>query len=244
MMPIIKLNAIGSTNSYLRDFSSKNKLEDLTTVVAKFQTKGRGQMGTSWQVEDGKNLTCSVFKRTNSILVEDNFSISIATSLAIIKVLKEFNIPKLYVKWPNDILSEDKKICGILIENVIKNNVLEASIIGIGLNVNQTQFKKLPKASSLKAIKGQIFDIDELLHRILKNLKIYFEILDDKGPEMLRRDYEALLFRKDKPSSFRDKNDHTFPGFIKGVDPSGNLKVLLEDDVMKSFDLKEIELLY
>ncbi|MBT8273370.1 MAG: biotin--[acetyl-CoA-carboxylase] ligase [Bacteroidia bacterium] len=243
-MPIIKLNAIDSTNSYLKELCSKNSMEDYTTVVAKFQTKGRGQMGTSWQVEGGKNLTCSVFKHTNSISVEESFSISIVTSLAIIAVLRSFNIPKLYVKWPNDILSEDKKICGILIENVIKNNNLEASIIGIGLNVNQTQFKNLPKASSLKIIKGQLFDLDELVQHILKKLEYYFDRLEKLGYDQLRQDYESLLFRKDKPSSFKDKQQRTFPGFIKGIDRSGNLKVLLEDDILRSYDLKDIELLY
>ena len=243
-MPIIKLNAIDSTNSYLRELCARKSLEDFTTVVAEFQTKGRGQMGTSWQVEDGKNLTCSVFKRTKAIFIENSFSISIATSLAIISVLQGFNIPKLFVKWPNDILSEHMKICGILIENVIKNNILEASIIGIGLNVNQMHFKNLPKASSLKIISGQMFDVDELLQHILIKLQFYFSRIEKGESDFNRQEYETLLFRKDKPSSFRDKDNHTFPGFIKGIDASGNLQVLLEDDIVKSFDLKEIELLY
>ncbi|MBN4085510.1 biotin--[acetyl-CoA-carboxylase] ligase, partial [Flavobacteriaceae bacterium AH-315-B10] len=145
-MRIIKLNAIDSTNSYLKQISSKEVIEDYTTVTANYQTHGRGQMGTIWNSEKAKNLMCSVFKDCTKVSIKNQFYISMVTSLAIVKTLQSFSVPKLSVKWPNDILSENKKVCGILIENVIKNNLFEASIIGIGLNVNQTEFKLLPNA--------------------------------------------------------------------------------------------------
>lgn len=243
-MPIIKLNAIGSTNTYLKELCSKNEVEDLTAIMAKLQFEGRGQMGTTWQVETGKNLTCSVFKRFKAFTVDDSFYISVVTSLAIIQTLQRFNIPRLSVKWPNDILSEDKKICGILIENVIKNNQIDASIIGIGLNINQSFFKDLPNASSLKIISGQLFDIEEILQHILNSLKYYFKILESRQFKILKTSYETILFRKDKPSTFKDAHGIIFPGFIKGIDVSGNLTVLLEDNILRTFDLKEIKLLF
>jgi BirA family biotin operon repressor/biotin-[acetyl-CoA-carboxylase] ligase len=243
-MPIIKLDAIASTNSYLKELCSRNKVEDLTTVLAKHQFEGRGQMGTTWQSELGKNLTCSVFKRFNGLSVDDSFYISIITSLAIIKALQKFNIPKLRIKWPNDILSEEKKICGILIENVIKNEQIDASIIGIGLNVNQSFFDELPNASSMKVISGKLFDIDEILQHILIALKGLFKKLDSQSFNSLTNSYESLLFRKDKPSTFKDDQGNIFPGFIKGIDTSGNLNILLEDDILESFGMKEIKLLF
>ena len=133
-MYIIKLDAIDSTNAYLKTLVSTNTVEDYTVVVAKHQTEGRGQMGTQWHVEDGKNLTVSVLTHMKGFALDHSFYISMITSLAIVETLQSFNIPKLHVKWPNDILSENKKICGILIENVIKQDVISASIIGIGLN--------------------------------------------------------------------------------------------------------------
>ena len=243
-MHIIKLNAIGSTNSYLKELCVKNKLKDYTTVIAKSQTNGRGQMGTSWYVQDGKNLTCSVFKRSQAYSVDHSFYISIVTSLTIVKALQRFNVPKLRVKWPNDILSEEKKICGILIENIMKQSQLEASVIGIGLNVNQTQFKNLPQASSLKIITGKLFDLDELVQLILSTFQYYFQRLEAKEYQLLKDEYEALLFRKDKPSTFKDRQGNTFPGFIKGVDTLGNIQILLEDDILKAFKLKDVQLLY
>lgn len=131
-MHIIKLDAIDSTNSYLRQLSSKDNLEDFTVVMSKVQTKGRGQMGTVWQAQPSKNLMCSVFIDVSFLDIDENFYISMAASLAITKTLRQFQLQQLNVKWPNDILAGQKKISGILIENVIKNNHLQASIIGIG----------------------------------------------------------------------------------------------------------------
>ncbi|NMH87862.1 biotin--[acetyl-CoA-carboxylase] ligase [Flavivirga algicola] len=243
-MLIVKLNAIDSTNSYLRKLSAKEIIQDYTTVIAKEQTQGRGQMGTVWSSEASKNLTFSVFKEMSQFHLEHPFYISIVTSLALLKTLQFFSISRLSVKWPNDILSEDKKICGILIENVIKQNNINASIIGIGLNVNQTEFKNLPKASSLKIISGKVFDLDEIVHAILKNLEHYFLLLEKGQCHILKNEYEKYLFRKNKPSTFKDVEGSIFSGFIKGISQSGNLQVLLEDDITKEFDLKTIELLY
>jgi BirA family biotin operon repressor/biotin-[acetyl-CoA-carboxylase] ligase len=243
-MHIIKLNAIDSTNAYLKSISVKKVLDDYTVVVTKHQTSGRGQMGTVWNSEKGKNLTFSVYTKHLSIAIEEQFYISMIASLALVKTLQMFNIPRLQVKWPNDILSEQKKICGILIENVIKNSSIEGTIIGVGLNVNQTYFENLPQASSLKNLTGTVFDLDELLVHIVNNLKLYFEQLNKGKRQSIKRAYEALLFRKNKPSTFRDTSGQVFGGFIQGINTNGNLVVLLEDEVIKEFELKEIQLLY
>jgi BirA family biotin operon repressor/biotin-[acetyl-CoA-carboxylase] ligase len=243
-MLIIKLNAIDSTNSYLRQLCNEKVIEDYTVVTANHQTQGRGQMGTIWDSEKGKNLMCSVFTNSVNIPIEQQFYISIATSLALIKTLQAFNVPKLNVKWPNDILAENKKICGILIENVIKHQEIEGTIIGIGLNVNQISFKNLPNASSMKELTGVVFNLDELLQAIVSNLKFYFNLLLKGKYSKLKKEYERYLFRKGKPSTFKLETNQIFPGFIEGVNEQGKLIIRLEDDVLKTFDLKEIQLLY
>jgi len=243
-MHIIKLNAIDSTNVYLKALVSQKSLEDYTIVVAKEQTHGRGQMGSSWHVEKGKNLTCSVFRQMKGHPIDDSFYISMITSLAIIKTLKGINIPKLHVKWPNDILSANFKICGILIENVIRQNKLYESIIGIGLNVNQQKFEELPSASSLKTLTGKNYNHDEIVHLIVEQLKKYTKIVASGNHELIVNEYESNLFRKDKPSTFMDKKGKLFVGFIKGVNTFGKLKVLLENDMLSEFELKEIKLMY
>ena len=242
-MRIIKLDAIDSTNSYLRRLIHEEDVDDYTIVMANKQTQGRGQMGTVWDSDKGKNLMFSVFKDLTMHDVEFPFYISMAISLAIFKAFKVLNIPDLYIKWPNDILSADKKICGILIENVIKNK-LNSTIIGIGINVNQTEFINLPKASSLKNITGVHYNLDEVLQLILKYTKEYSLLLQQEKYDFVKNEYESNLFRKNKPSTFKDAEGVLFSGFVKGVTKYGKLQVIVEDEIVKKFDLKEITLLY
>ena len=243
-MRIIKLNAIDSTNSFLRQLSTEESVEDFTVVVADYQTDGRGQMGTQWQSQNDKNLMFSVFKEVEGLDVTSHFYLSMAVSLAVFEALKVFQINQLKIKWPNDILSEQQKLCGILIENVIKQNSLQSSIIGIGINVNQTQFTDVPNATSMQLVSGRNFDREHVLNEILKQLTHYFSLLNSKSMRTLKEAYEANLFRIDKPSTFKDKDGNLFTGFIKGVSDSGHLNVLVEDDIIKSFDLKDVQLLF
>ncbi|MHA7843295.1 MAG: biotin--[acetyl-CoA-carboxylase] ligase [Winogradskyella sp.] len=243
-MYIIKLDAIDSTNSYLKALTSANLPKDFTVVVANRQTEGRGQMGTTWQAQDGKNLTASVFKEVGSVEIDKQFYISMVVALSICKGLERLKIPQLTIKWPNDILSANKKICGTLIENIIKQNQLKGSIIGFGLNVNQKYFEGLPNASSMSLLTGAVYNKDEVLSAILNELKTYFKFLEVKNYAEIKSEYETLLFRKDKPSTFKIGNGSTFSGIIKGVTDTGKLSVWTEDDIIKTFDLKEVSLLY
>ncbi|TVZ50103.1 biotin--[acetyl-CoA-carboxylase] ligase [Olleya sp. Hel_I_94] len=241
-MRIIKLNATDSTNRFLRNLSLDSPVQDFTTIVTSHQTNGRGQMGTLWQSQPFKNLTFSVYKKLNFFPFESQFYISMSVALSIIKVLEQLNIPKLSIKWPNDILSANQKVCGVLIENVIKQSVIESSIIGIGLNVNQLDFNGLPQASSLKNVTGVNYDLDEILHIILKQLEIQLDLLC-KDTNRIKSQYESYLFRKEKPSTFKTA-EGLFSGIIKGVSEHGLLEVLIEDQVLKTYDLKTIKLLY
>ena len=170
-MRIIKLNAIGSTNSFLKEMAHASLLENFTVVVAKEQIKGRGQMGTDWISEPNKNLLCSVFVRL-SFLISHQVLINYAVSIAVVNVLNSYKLPKVTVKWPNDILSLNKKICGILVENVMLKEEIKYSVIGIGLNVNQVNFPTNFNATSmLKEIQTEV-NIDELLNQLIYELKI------------------------------------------------------------------------
>jgi len=121
---------------------------------------------------------------------------------------------------------------------------IHASIIGVGLNVNQQTFNNLSNVTSLKLLLGQTFNLDEILNRILKNIKTVFLRWKEEGIDELWKVYERQLFRKDKPSTFRNKQDELFMGFIRGVTAEGKLLVELEDVILQEFDLKEIQLLY
>ena len=239
-MQIIKLNAIDSTNQYLHDLIGQISLEDFAVITARYQTKGRGQRATIWQSEKDKNLIISILKKEIDLNPQHQFLLNIIVSLAVFKTLQAFKIPKLSIKWPNDILSQDKKIGGVLIELILKKNTIDKAIIGIGLNINQTTFKDLPSASSLQNITGIHYDLDELLHKLLDNFKYYCSI---KNTAELWTTYESILFRKDKPSTFVSLNGDLFSGIIKGVSQRGKLMVKTENFI-EEFDLKSIKLLY
>jgi len=243
-MKIVKLNATDSTNVYLKDLVNSQSLEDYTMVVADEQTMGRGQMGTKWQSEPFKNLTFSVLKKGKGLYIANPFLLNICVSLAVYNTLKKEFVPDLRIKWPNDILSGKCKLCGILIENIISGNQLKESIIGIGLNVNQTRFNNLPRVSSMKLLLGKTFDLDQLLESLQIELKKIFLKLEDIGVDPLQNDYENVLFRKDKPSTFKDNEGKLIMGFIRGISDEGRLQVTLEDDVKKEFDMKDVSLLY
>ena len=242
-MNIIKLDAIDSTNSYLKKIILEKDISDYTIVTANFQTEGKGQLGYMWESEDSKNLLCSIYKKGLGIKVEDQFVLSMLVSLSIIRTLEKLNLPKLYIKWPNDIMSDNKKICGILVENMVKQNSIKESVIGIGLNVNQDTFKNLPNATSIKKIKGVAFNIDELLNDLVNNIKKQFIDFNQSKIDLIFRQYEDVLYRINIPSTFKNSEGDIFTGFIKGVNNLGRLKVLLEDNLIKSYSIKDILLL-
>ena len=242
-MNIIKLDAIDSTNNYLKKIILNEGINDYTVVTAKFQTQGKGQLGTEWESEHSKNLICSVYKKNINIKVQDQFVISALVSLALIKTLRKVNLSNIHIKWPNDIMSDNKKICGILIENIVKENYIKDAVIGIGLNVNQTIFNNLPNATSIKNLIGTSCSKDEILKDLVKNLEYYFNKLDKSSINSIFEKYEDALFRINKPSTFKNSKGEVFSGYIKGVSRSGKLNVMLEDNLVESYDLKEISML-
>ncbi|WP_454974653.1 biotin--[acetyl-CoA-carboxylase] ligase [Capnocytophaga gingivalis] len=243
-MEIIKLNATNSTNTYLKNLLKEKQVKDLSCIWALSQTQGRGQQGAKWISEPGKNLTFSILKKFENLSSEYHFLLNMEVSLAIFRALKKLYIPDLAVKWANDILSSKKKICGILIENTLHKERISASIIGIGLNVNQVFFNDLPNVSSLQKIMGHPFDLEEVLLLICQELEVSLKSLSPTRFETMLDEYHTHLFRKDKPSTFEYPNGERFMGYIRGVSHNGQLQVEQEDALMSSFSLKEIKLLY
>jgi BirA family biotin operon repressor/biotin-[acetyl-CoA-carboxylase] ligase len=242
-MKLIKLDAIDSTNEFLKGLSNNQIVENFTVVTAENQTKGKGQMGAVWNSEPSKNLIMSVLVSnfvTNSIQI---FDINIVVSVTVIQVLKDFDIPELSIKWPNDIMSYSKKIGGILIENSIKSDGSINSIVGLGLNVNQTHFENLPKASSLSLICNSTFNKEEILLKIIEKLEQNIQNWNQNS-NLFWSDYTNTLFKKGIPMPFEDQKKLNFMGIIQGVSSIGKLEILLENDSIAEFDIKEIQMLY
>ncbi len=243
-MKIIKLSAIDSTNTYLKNLAKDEAINDGTVVVAERQISGRGQVDASWLSREGQSLTYSIYKQFERVGATDQFAISMAVSLAIVKALGQLNVPQISIKWPNDILSANKKVGGILIENVLDGNGIRYSIIGIGINVNETDFPQLPQASSLYLETGSLFNIEEVLAVTAETILQYLEKIDSGNFEKLKTNYESKLFRRNKVAVFEDLENNRFNGIIKGVASSGELIVETENGNVKKYQLKEIKMIY
>jgi BirA family biotin operon repressor/biotin-[acetyl-CoA-carboxylase] ligase len=242
-LKIIKLNAIDSTNSFLKELAQDSILENYTVVVAKAQTKGRGQQESSWFSEPHKNLTTSIFTNNLNLKIENQKSLNFAASLSLFEVISSKNVPNLTIKWPNDIMSGNKKICGLLIESTIKGSKINNAIIGIGLNVNQEKFPDvIKKVTSLKNLTQKDFDLESLLIEIVQKLKEKIAILLSDKKAILEADYLNVLYKKNIPTMFKDSNDVLFMGKIVGISFTGNLQIELEDETIKEFGIKEVSL--
>lgn len=242
-MYLIKLNATSSTNDFLKNLSGTSNLNDFTVVWADVQLQGKGQMGSVWVTEDAKNLTFSIYLKEKNTTTDNLFTLNIVVANAVLKALISLNLTNIYVKWPNDILSYNKKIAGILIENNIHANGSISSVIGIGINCEQTNFDGFPQASSILKQYDVTPDRLQLLTSIVDNIKESLNNLEDQTDDEWNY-YHNHLFRKDTVSTFESKEGTLFNGIIKQVNRHGQLVLQLENDDLKCYNLKDIKLMY
>lgn len=220
-----------------------SKPEKSLIVLAGNQTHGKGQTGNQWQVEPNTNLTFSLVKKWNGFLVENQFFLSQAIALSIYEVVKSLTELPLFVKWPNDILLNQKKIAGILVSNTLMGNSLEYSVIGIGLNVNQKHFSELRQAGSLFSITGKSYELTVILEQIVQKLAFYFLLIEKGDFETIKKGYLAVLFGYLEWRNYKLPDGNMFPGKIFDVDVSG--KLWLETaETKQAFELKELSFIY
>ena len=167
-----------STNDWMMNRLSEEDLVEGTIVISDHQTKGRGQRGSSWVSKANESFTFSILLKPTFVKTSEIFGISICVALGIFDCLSSFQ-RGFKIKWPNDIYFQDKKIGGVLIENVLGKSKCHKSIIGIGLNVNQLHFNHLPNAISLKQIIKEHISIESLLDMLCKTIEFrYFQFQD------------------------------------------------------------------
>lgn len=243
-MEIIKLNATHSTNSFLKSLLQNSTPRNFTVVVTTNQTKGRGQLEKNWNSEPHKNLTFSVFISFKNLKIIHQKYLNFAISQSIHNVLLSKNLLKTHIKWPNDILSANKKICGILIENTFFGENIKNAIVGIGLNVNQEKFpESINNATSLKLETSIEFDLEKLLKEILIELEEKINLLELKKFKLLEENYLNVLYKKDIPSMFKNNNGDVFMGIISGISNDGKLQIKLEDNSTEEYGIKEVSFL-
>ena len=219
---MIKLNEVNSTNNYIKE--RLNELDNFECVFTMNQTNGKGRTGHTWVSEPNKNVAMSLLIKDDKIIKNFNL-VSIVTGVVVAEYLETLGLNKVAIKWPNDVYVNEKKICGILLEG----NIPEYIIIGIGINVNQTNFREL-NASSIKNEIGikidpalVAVDINDILLDTLRHL--------DTNVNSLIERYEELDYLLNKTISFSYKGEN-IEGIAKGIDFDGSLKVLYKNNLI------------
>lgn len=238
-MEIYKFDTIPSTNSALMDFSKKDA-KSWTVFWTSNQTKGRGYSGNHWESNKDQNLAVSVLVKIE-LTYQELIYFNQWISNVVRKVISSY-VPSAFVKWPNDIIAEAKKVSGILVETYKHENQMNI-VVGVGINVNQTHFGEISKAGSLASITGQNYAIEEILSEFLTEMQESFVQIEQKQWDTIQNSYLDNLFRKDMPSEFLIDNE-ILNGIIRGVDSNGHLLVEFDNSEVKSFQHKQIELIY
>lgn len=242
MEEITIIDTVGSTNSALSELVASGDLQSGFMLMARCQVNGRGQRGNSWESAPFLNLTASMLLRPRQTEPSDQFYLTMVVSLGVIDTLTQL-LPDANwaIKWPNDIYCDDRKIAGILIENVLMGNHFGYCIAGIGLNINQTIFtSNAPNPVSLRTIAGREFTIDQVAADLRRAVVHRFDQLESGGGSGLRVDYLEKLFRRGIASTFIH-NDQTIRAVVIGVDEYGRLMLTnLADGVVVVAAFKEI----
>lgn len=211
-----------------------------TVIMAEEQTAGRGQQQNGWYAEPGKNLTFSLLLKPTFLPITDQFHLTKATSLGVYDALKPLLGDALKIKWPNDIYYGNKKLGGMLIENMIQGGQIKNAVVGIGLNINQQNFPEhLPNATSVMQILGVEHDLKLILASICRHIEAYYLTLKADKVNLLKEKYLSHLFRFNEVHVFRSKGEE-FEGVIKDVRDNGIL-VVVKHSAEHEFSLKEIE---
>jgi BirA family biotin operon repressor/biotin-[acetyl-CoA-carboxylase] ligase len=238
-MNIIKIESTASTNLLLKKWSKERILEEETVLLTKNQTAGRGQTGTSWEAESGKNITCSLLLYPVFLPVKQHFLLSEAVALGLKEILDDY-VKDVSIKWPNDIYFEDRKLAGILIENELSGPEFSQSVIGIGLNVNQEIFgSSAPNPVSLKQITGTDFDLDLLAEKMIRRILYWYNQLKTGRGDLISQTYRNFLYRKNGFYCYEDKNG-PFNAKIQSVADNGFLHLTTDKGEDRCYAFKEV----
>jgi BirA family biotin operon repressor/biotin-[acetyl-CoA-carboxylase] ligase len=238
----IHLTAVDSTNSYASEMLRQIRPAEGTIIYTFEQNKGRGQRGNSWLSESSKNVALSLILHPSFLAVHEQFMLSKMVSLAVADLMAEMlpeHAAEVKIKWPNDVYITDKKIAGILIENTLSGNAIQSSVIGTGININQTDFKELSSACSMRLVSGKEHDLMSVIEQLCVIIEARYLQLKANKHEQLDQMYLNRLYQLNEWKYYIAHNER-FEGKITGVSAGGKLQVEKRNSGIREFDLKEI----
>ncbi len=238
-MKIIKLKNIDSTNNYAANLLVNKNLVDETLIYTDYQKKGKGLGQNKWYSEKKKNILASLIV-FSEIEVEQHFQLNMVISLSICEYLQNKGV-SAKIKWPNDIYVKDDKIAGILVENRLYGDKINSSVIGIGLNLNQTDFpSKILNPVSLKTINNQEYNIENEIVELFTLISQKIESLQKGSNTSIKSSYLNKLYRYDEWSYFK-KDNLTFEAKIIDVKNDGYIVLVDKKGNQTDYYFKEVE---
>ena len=237
---IIRLDNVNSTNSFLSENLNDSSFFEGVVVVANAQAQGRGQGENLWHSNSGDNLLFSVLLQPKCDLIYQ-FYLNQFIAVSICQTLKQFGLD-CQIKWPNDILVNKNKIAGILIENKIQGRMLHSSIVGVGLNVNQSDFpNQLINPTSMKLLLKDSIDTNQVLETLIVQLEKHYFQFKRNELNIINENYQSLLFKRNEKAYFIIKGKRV-ETIIREVNKQGEI-VLEIDNELKSFSNSEIKMI-
>lgn len=238
----VELDTVTSTNDYLRDFRPQRDVP-LTLVTAEMQTAGRGAGTNRWESAEGKNLLFSLRLKLNDFPARDVFALSEVLALSLCDALCDIH-EGFRIKWPNDIYFGHKKVAGTLIENDLQGKNVAVSIMGTGINVNQTEFlSDAPNPISLAQILGQELETRVVLQNVMFHFVRYRHLLQEEGRAELHALYLQRIYLWQEEASYEDANG-TFQARITDIEPDGHLVLTDAEGRVRRYEFKEVKTLY
>jgi BirA family biotin operon repressor/biotin-[acetyl-CoA-carboxylase] ligase len=239
----ISLETVDSTNTYAKNLLGGKKPSEGTLITTEEQSAGRGQAGSQWLSIPGLNLTASYILYPAFLSADKQFFLNMAISLAVRELCEDVTGHEIRIKWPNDIYHRNKKLAGILIENTISGSQITSSVVGIGLNVNQTSFDPdLPNPTSVKLITGQELSIETIILKLNAYIEKYYLQLRHLHFNFLDKGYTVHLYRYHQTASYSRAGGQVFRGEITSVTKEGKLIIESNGKELR-FGMKEVEYL-
>ncbi|PKP33792.1 MAG: biotin--[acetyl-CoA-carboxylase] ligase [Bacteroidetes bacterium HGW-Bacteroidetes-17] len=238
---LITFKTVESTNLTAAELINAQNIEDGTVIISSFQEHGKGQEGNYWESEPGKNLLISVIIMPEFLKPEKQFILNKMVSLAVAEFVQRY-APKnsVKIKWPNDIYVGEQKIAGILINNFIQGNVLSASILGIGININQKVFtSNAPNPVSLIRFMKEDLDLNQALKLLCDSLNHWYSQMELGLYKSIDKKYISLLYRYEAYHAYLISSKKVVAK-ITGINEYGRLKLEGKNGEMYDCDLKEV----
>ena len=245
---MIELDEASSTNSFLACHQPLHEV-DMTLVTAEYQTAGRGQRGNTWESERSKNLLFSIMVKPQTLHAAEQFVLSQAIALAIQQAIASRltkTTDACTVKWPNDIYVGNRKIAGILIENDLAGHNISRSIIGCGVNINQTAFafpkqaeQAVPEPVSLAMLIGTEHERSQVLRDIMSRFSTMYSLICRGERASIHDSYMQSLYRREGFHLYRDTVG-TFSARISSIEPTGHLHLIDTAGTDRRYAFKEV----